>query len=375
MLRRSSNLVLTTAFGFTGAGTVMLGVLLPLLAQQWRLHDGAAGFLLFLQFAGSSLGAICTGANRVRALMLGYGLLIVTAAALAFAAPPAALAVVFAAFFLWGLGLGMAMTGTSLYISDRAGSRRAALLERLNFAWSAGAMAAPVLIIHFVRSRDPRPLYLTFQGLFVLTLLWIALRERQERAPAVEGGAGMPLLVLLLMAMCAVGVESALSGWLTTFSHRVNPADITGGALATSLFWLGMLLSRLLASTLLLALLGRHRLLRATLYGTAISVALLIASEHGWTIDAVAALGGLSIGPVYPLLLSYLLERKSKGWIFAVPGLGSALFPWVTGILSAYCGSLRFGLLAPCAGAAAMVALGWTRRQREWQSAGEAERA
>jgi fucose permease len=361
ILRKSSSLVLSLGFSLTGAGTVMLGVLLPVLAQRWHLHDSAAGFLFFLQFLGSSLGAVFTGMHRVRAMLLGYGILIASAAALAFAGPP----LVFAVFFFWGLGLGMAMTATSLYVSDRSGDRRASNLERLNFAWSAGAMAAPIFFLHFLGTGNLRPVYGGFLGLFALAALWIALREREEAQtlPASrDGGAGaqsgaFALAALVILAMCAVGVESSLSGWLTTYSHRADPRDLTGGALATSLFWLGILLSRLVASTRLLSVLGRSRVLSATLYGTAAAVILLIAAHRGLLIDAAAGLGGLSIGPVYPLLLSFLLERSPQGWIFAVAGLGSALFPWATGALSERLGSLRYGLIAPCAAAAVMIVL------------------
>ena len=380
MLRRSSHGILTLAFSLTGAGTVMLGVLLPVLAQAWHLSDSSAGLLFFLQFLGSSLGAVFTGAHRVRALLTGYSLLIASACALAFTTQPFEYAV----FFFWGLGLGMAMTATSLYISDRSGDRRAAYLEQLNFAWSAGAMAAPLLLVHVLHTRNPRPLYFSFLGVFLLVALWIVAREIGEpepvdfRKPVADplASGSMAMAALVLLAMCAVGVESCLSGWLTTYSHRANLQDVTGGALTTSLFWLGILVSRLASSTRLLAVLGRLRVLSGTLLGTAAAVALLIAARHGLAIDAAAALGGISIGPVYPLLLSYLLERSPRGWIFAVAGMGSALFPWMTGALSQHLGSLRLGLIAPCTAAAAMVILRWVvLPHREAWSAASAVRS
>jgi fucose permease len=74
-------------------------------------------------------------------------------------------------------------------------------------------------------------------------------------------------------------------------------------------------------------------------------------------IRVVSGLAGLSIGPLYPLLLSFILERAPRGWIFAVAGLGSALLPWLTGMLSAHYGSLRYGLIMPFAAALLMIAL------------------
>jgi fucose permease len=337
-------------------------VLLPALSQKWGLRDDAAGFLFFLQFLGSSLGAILTGANRIRALIIGYGLLVVSACALVFTGRHLA----FPIFFVFGVGLGMAMTATSLLFSDRFGDDRAAKLERLNFAWSAGAMAAPVLFMPFLRMASLGPLFFAFQGLFLFLFVWVTLGERPgtpcaqsalDASGAQSSAHRGSLLPLVVLAMCAVGVESALSGWLTTYSHRADPQGAEGAALATSLFYFGIVLSRLAFSTRLLAMVGRRRVLGATLWGTAASVALLIAMHSTAPIRAAAGLAGLCIGPLYPLLLSFLLERSPRGWIFAVAGMGSAIFPWLTGLLSAHYGSLRYGLIAPCGAALVMILL------------------
>jgi fucose permease len=68
-------------------------------------------------------------------------------------------------------------------------------------------------------------------------------------------------------------------------------------------------------------------------------------------------LAGLSLGPLYPLVLSFMLKFTARGWIFAVGGAGAALFPWVTGLLSAHFGSLRYGLILPGGTAFLMVLL------------------
>ena len=360
--RLVSSLVLGVGFGLTGAGTVMLGVLLPTLSHRWGLRDDAAGFLFFLQFFGSSLGALLTGSNRVRALIRGYGLLVVSACALAFAG----LQLSFVIFFFFGLGLGMVMTATSLLFSDRYGDDRAAKLERLNFAWSAGATAAPLLFLPFLQKGSLNSLFFTFQGLFLLLLVWVFFRERRTapglplKPNASQCKSTAPLyflLPLVVMAMCAVGVDSSLSGWLTTYSHRADPGNAGWAALATSLFWFGIMLSRLVFSTRLLAIIGRRIVLFWTLWGTAISVMLLIAAHTPTPIRVVSVLAGLCIGPLYPLVLSFLLERSPRGWIFSVAGVGSAFFPWLTGLFSAHFGSLRFGLIAPCAAALLMIVL------------------
>ena len=357
-----SSLVLAAGFSLTGAGTLTLGVLLPVLSHRWGLSDQAAGFLLFLQFAGSSLGAVFSGSRRVRSMGIGYGILTASAFALLFAGP----VTLFAGFFFFGLGLGMAMTSTSLLFSDRFPGHRAEKLERLNFTWSAGAMAAPVLLLPFLRGASLRILYAAYVAVFVALLLWVIFRERHEPPPApvalgpVSSGSGgtASFVTLVLLAVGAVGVETALGGWLSTYSHRASPHGFAYGAFATFLFMLGFVSSRWVFSTSLLARIGHHRLLRLALWSAAGSVLLLVAGHHGAVIDVAAALCGLSIGPEFPLLLAFLLERSPKGWIFAAAGLGSAIFPWLTGALSTHFGSLRYGLLVPLFAAVVMNVLG-----------------
>ncbi|HET8637142.1 MAG TPA: MFS transporter [Acidobacteriaceae bacterium] len=360
---RASGLVLGAGFALTGAGTIMLGVLLPVVSQKWGLRDDQSGLLFFVQFLGSSLGAIFSGRNRVRSMAVGYGLLVASACALAFAGRES----LFVTFFAFGLGLGMAMTSTNLLVSDRAGDERAAKLERLNFEWSFGAMLAPLGLAPFLRGSDLRLMFFTFAGLFLLMFLWVVFRERQgpsvsadterdgPRAAAARFANVLSLLPLLLLAVCAVGAETALYEWLTTYSHRASPLEFGGGAIATALFMLGVVCSRLIASTRLLAKLGRNGTLRLSLLAVAIALAVLIAAPHRLLIDMAAALAGLGIGPLFPLVLSYLLERSPEGWVLAVSGLGSITFPWVTGVLSAHFGSLRYGLLAPCGAALLMI--------------------
>lgn len=355
-----STAVLSSGFSLTAVGTVMLGVLLPTLSQKWGLRDDQAGLLLFLQFFGSGLGAIASGLNRIRSLASGYGLMAATLCLLTWAGARTA----YAGFLLFGLGLGMAMTSTSLLFSDRWGDERAAKLEWLNFVWSAGAMAGPVCFLPFLRRGNYHALFIMILVFSLAMFAWVVLRERQEMhiAPAPRSGPRAPsariaFLLLLLLAMGAVGVEVALSGWLTTYSHRAGMRSIAGAALATSIFWLGEMTSRFVFSTRLLDRVGRRAVLRWGIWGVTASAVAVIAAPRPSVIFLAAWMAGAFVGPLYPLALSFLLELSPWGWLFAVGGLGAALFPWFTGLLSAHFHSLRIGLIVPSATGLALAGL------------------
>ncbi len=358
--RTLSTAVLSAGFSLTGAGTVMLGVLLPILSQRWGLRDDQAGLLLFLQFFASGLGAIVTGLNRIRSLVIGYGMLAASLAALCLDGSKTA----YEAFFFYGLGLGMAMTSTSLLFSDRWGNDRAAKLEWLNFAWSAGAAAGPICFLPFLRASNFYLLFMMMLALSLALFAWVALMEReapqsapQRKSTQVTRSVRPVFTLLLFLAMFAVGVEASLSGWLTTYSQRAGMRSLAGAALATSIFWLGEMLSRLAFSTRLLAKVGHRSVLRWGIWGVTLSALAVIVARSPWLIFVAAGAAGASIGPIYPLSLSYLLEISSLGWFFAVGGMGAALFPWITGLVSAYFHSLRFGLVVPCFAGLAMAAL------------------
>jgi MFS transporter, FHS family, glucose/mannose:H+ symporter len=95
------------------------------------------------------------------------------------------------------------------------------------------------------------------------------------------------------------------------------------------------------------------------IWGATVAAVAVIAAPQPWLILVAAGAAGVFIGPLYPLALSYLLELSPRGWFFAMGGMGAALFPWMTGLVSTHFHSLRYGLMVPCFTGVAMAALNW----------------
>jgi MFS transporter, FHS family, glucose/mannose:H+ symporter len=92
-----------------------------------------------------------------------------------------------------------------------------------------------------------------------------------------------------------------------------------------------------------------------------LGVVLLLLSRTPLPIVLSATLAGLTLAPIYPLSVAKVLAL-SRGspqtkWMMGISGLGGAVLPWITGILSSRTGSLRIGLLVPVFALATMVLL------------------
>ena len=358
---RVSVLLLYLGFLATGGMTVLLGTVLPRIAAQFHLNDSKSGMLLMTLFAGSSFGALFVRRRFTRTLWLGY--LLIPAAGVMLILAPRLLG--FPAVLLYGLGLGLAMTSTSMLVGRMYRGRRGAALSFLNFCWSIGSTVCPLVIAKLhghVTAAGLGIAVAVLAGPFTL----LPLVGRFE-APVHPTDEKRPLdttistVVLFAIAgFLYVGVESAVGNWMTTFGLRVVAWSFTSSSLATASFWGALLAGRGLAPVALYRL-SDSRLLRWSIFSLVAGLALLVTAHNPGELLAGAIWTGLSLAPIYPLVIALFMERagesKHTGWIFTVSGFGGAILPWMTGLASTAVHSLRVGLLVPVAGAVLLVVL------------------
>ncbi len=178
----------------------------------------------------------------------------------------------------------------------------------------------------------------------------------------------MPLPPLPLLAFAAamflyVGVENSLGGWLPTYAVRTHPS--LQASSISIYFWVAELVGRLLVAALMF-LLGESALYRLCLALLILTEALLCVLAH-ITVSGILALtilGGFTLAPVFPLLVSFMLARtgnhKRLGPLFASASVGGAVLPWITGVFSTQFHSLRAGLVVPATGALLLLFLSGT---------------
>jgi FHS family glucose/mannose:H+ symporter-like MFS transporter len=347
----------------TGFGTTLLGCILPTLSTIWHMNDSRAGMLFAAQFSGSACGALLLRDDFFGGLTRGYLLLIASAVSLSLFSGLFRVIL----FFSFGLGLGLTMTATSMLICSISSGKRGAALSLLNASWAVGAFLCPAIASLWISRWSPTHLFPILAVAFAGTALLIgkhraAFSVGPSNPPKTEGEQRQfdLLFIFATLAFLYVGVEVSVSGWMMTYVHRLRISSNLWPPIATSGFWIALLCGRALAP-LVLQRLSEARLFTSSLTIAFASTVLLLLSHSPIAIVFFATLAGLTLGPIYPLCLARVLyitnDSPKTKWVFAIAGLGGAVFPWMAGQISAYNGSLRAGLVVPVFALGAMIIL------------------
>lgn len=355
-----SLLVIYLGFAATGVGMALPGSVMPVLISRWSLTDRQAGLLLFLGWLGSSLGALAVRSSRRLSLAAGTFL----SAAGAFGMISSTRWSSFLSMAVFGIGLGITMTATSLLQSARYQHKRGAELNRLNLVWALGACICPRLAEQSLRVTSVTIIFASLALFFCAVGTWVLLVEREPQsaktpvsAPGFQWSLTAWPLPLVLIILLPTGIESAMGGWIAAYVQRTQHV-ITTTVTAGTCFWAGLMLSRTLASTLLYLRRYEHLVLFESFFVVIAGAALLISTQSSLTVLCGVFLTGFGLGPIYPLLLAIALPYSENTLIFFVAGLGSAFLPWITGIVSTTASSLRAGLAVPFVASIVMLLLG-----------------
>jgi len=342
-------------FVVAGMATVLLGPILPILSARWSLGDLQAGSLFAVQFAGSTLGAVLASHFRRGCLIFGYASVAAGLAALALDRQWLALP----AFALVGVGLGSATTATNLLFGLERPEDRGTLLTRVNLFWGVGAVSCPPFIASAVGPGAYRIVLLGLSicaaGVFVALASVVGKRKSAEPGEVglPEGGGRMSVAVFLLFSLLLflyVGGETSISGWIASYAHRCAGLNPEKSSLFVSIFWLSIVIGRLI-TPYVSRLASEFTVLLSGVVAASIGVATLLVSQTMLISLASVVLAGLGCAPIFPLTVARLLARighsRHAGWIFAICGSGGAVLPWLTGFYSAYEGSLQMAFIVP----------------------------
>jgi fucose permease len=279
-----------------------------------------------------------------------------------------------------GAGFGIAIPAANLMVAETNPTRKASALNLLNFAWSVGAVACPLLVLYFLRIERASA-FLVCLGVSILLVGVLLAAAPLPRATSVQKRSSLSeqSLMSLLRTPAAlalgtlffvyVGTENGVGGWLATYAKRILDSTASNWVSTPSYFYAALLIGRLGVPAILKRV-AELELARGGIATALLGVAWLMASRSIPAVRVSACLIGLGLAAIYPITIALLSNtfgsdaNRLGSVMFALAGVGAACVPWMVGALSTALSSLRLGLTVPLAGCALMLLLYF----RNWKS-------
>jgi MFS transporter, FHS family, glucose/mannose:H+ symporter len=368
----AASVVLHGGFVVTGVATTLIGPILPTFIARWSLSDQRAGLFFTAQFCGSMAGVASIrwliGQGYRQAFVCGFILIAAGVAGLNLGRNASCLV----ATFVFGCGLGQALSTGNLWVAEIYKTRRVAALSVLNLVWGIGAIAcAPLVMLAQWDKAIPLLLYALAAGCALTALILAGMNlepaepdesEEQTKLGLQEGISRRSTLSLAALFFLYVGSENSVAGWVASLTKRMNSGSGDLWALAPMFFWGGLIAGRALVPMLPLRRFERT-LLASGLILSAAGICLLLQARTFASVAVSVSAAGLGLAAIYPILVAWLVKafgersRRIGAIMFALAGMGGAVMPWFVGLTSTATASLRAGLLVPLVGCLVMFAL------------------
>lgn len=352
--------------GMLSFGIVLttLGAVLPSLVQRFGIAKADAGALLTLMSFGILVGSVVFGPIVDRRgykgmLVLAIALIVAGLEGIAFAPTVGWLR---GAVALIGFGGGIVNGGTNALVADLSADGRGAGLSLLGVFFGVGAVGVPFALALLLGHAAYSAIIASVGGLVLLPLLLAA----SARYPAPKQTQGFPLseagallrdpVLLLLGAMLFLesGMEISVGGWTATFFQEELGVGGQRALEILSLYWLGMMLARLVLGSLLKRVAPARALFGCL--GVAFVGALLLIGTRNVMVSGVGVFClGAGFAATFPVVLGFVADRYAllSGTAFSVVIVmalcGGMLLPFATGALGAQYGLRGSFLIVPTA--------------------------
>jgi FHS family glucose/mannose:H+ symporter-like MFS transporter len=361
---RAPTIAANLAFVPVGIVTVLLGPMLPSLLTQWSLNYGRGGLLFTAQFLASTIAVSLSGF-----LISRYGFrFTLNAGLLTMALPLAALpfssyAQGLACIALYGAGAGLAVPAANLLVAEVNPTRRSAALNTLNFSWSVGAVACPVLVTAAAKTNHTTFFLIGVSGFLLIVMLGIAAmpwhsvglagkseEDRKNTSPI--NWRASALRVLCLLFFLYVGAENSFGGWIASYAKSLNTISPASAVMTPSFFYIALLIGRWLAPFVLRTV-DEIKLARAGLLTACAGMAALLFSNSMLSVVFSVSIAGFGCAAVYPITIAMLgrefgpAASRIGSIMFTAANLGGACLPWLVGFSSDHFGGLKVGLAVP----------------------------
>lgn len=358
---RPLRILLHTIFFLSGISTVLIGQILPMLANRFSLNDLESGYFFPAQFAGSLTGTFLTNwfgkrGELVRASI--FGSLLMAAGVLMLNAD--SFPVVLAGFLINGLGIGLTLPAINILILELNPMNSAAALTFLNFFWGAGAIISKPFVDYTSRGTS---LFLTTLLLAIPLAVGAAIVGLQPKGIELKAGTSSDMdeadhvaiwstpiaWAIAFFNFVHVGFESGMGGWLTTYATRLEGGPILQFLPPTVLYFLFFVIGRGIAP-FFFRFLNENRALFLSLLVMLAGLGVTLFAQNVLILSIGASIAGFGTSSVFPTNISRFSKifgakaMRRATPLFICGTLGATVITWLIGFLSNQAGSLRAGM-------------------------------
>ncbi|KAI0739072.1 MFS general substrate transporter [Daedaleopsis nitida] len=341
------------------------GPLLPVMQAYYGIGFATISLVFVFNTIGFLSGAF---ANVYLTDRFGFGKVMVFGsvcqlAAYLMLAPAGPFPLMCLAFALIGFGLSLQNAHCNGYV---ASSREHASTKMglLHASYGFGALVAPLVSTQFSQQKHWSYHYFISAGLYAFNTLLLCVVFRGKRQDEIKAEAGdLPVEpenlqtnkykqifgirevhFLSLFSLIYVGTEVTIGGWSVTYIQEKRNGNSNAGYISSGFFG-GLMLGRLLLMWLNRKIGERRALFLYALLAIQLEVTVWVVPSLVENAIAVAFVG-LLLGPMYPILMNHstsILPRwlltGCMGYIAGVGQAGSAVLPFLTGLLAS-----KFGI-------------------------------
>jgi FHS family glucose/mannose:H+ symporter-like MFS transporter len=360
---RILKILLHAGFFLSGIATVLIGQVLPILAGKFSLNDEQSGNFFPAQFAGSLIGTLLTNwfGKRNRFLFASLaGCFLMSAGVLMLNFGSYELCLF--GFFVNGLGIGLTLPSINMLILELNPLRTAAALSVVNFFWGLGAIICSLTVYSYSKIIGFFPVSLVLAvPLLAIAVFLILLPKGIEQKPVQEdeeisADFSMPIWTNPIAWIIAgfnfihVGFESAIGGWLPTYSERLENQAIVWWLAPTFLYFVFFVVGRGLAP-FFFRFLNENMMLFLGLLAILIGMVILLSARNVWLLSVGASIAGFGTSSVFPTNMARFTKTfgasaSRRATPFFICGtLGATFTTWFIGYVSNRFGNdLRSGM-------------------------------
>lgn len=337
-----------------GVVLTALGAVLPSVTERFELARTNAGSLFSLMSLGIMAVSVFFGPVVDRygykgILSAAVLLVFLGLEGIAFAPSPTVLA---GAVLLIGVGGGVINGATNALVADISTGSRTTGLALLGIFFGIGAFGLPFVMGLLLESIGYTAVIASMGGVVALVFAYYLVVQfpaaKQPQGFPIRAAAQLvrdPVLLLLgLLLFFESGMEITMGGWTAAYVNEVLALSPERALYFLSLYWLGMMIARLLLGTTLSRIPPRFLLLPS--YALAFAGALLLILAETQLPAAVGVfLVGAGFAAVFPTVLGYVGDRyphlsgTAFSLVLVMALTGGTLMPLATGIMGD-----RFGL-------------------------------